>query len=150
TPPKRQLISDEKEANRLISQVRVRVEHAIGGVKVFHIARDAYRNRRANFVDMLFETAFRRDGPRIDAQVLISSVSAGRMGRALLAVALAHNMAIQALKHLKRERIAIFFLSRRKKRSFGVLASQPVHDRFDICSSLIRTCIHYPGSSDHM
>src|SRR5262249_25074243 len=113
TPPKRQLISDEKEANRLISQVRVRVEHAIGGVKVFHIARDGYRNRRANFVDMLFETAFRRDGPRIDAQVLISSVSAGRMGRALLAVALAHNMAIQALKHLKRERLAIFFLSRR-------------------------------------
>lgn len=56
-PPKRELTSAEKETNRLISRVRVRVEHAIGGAKVFHIARDVYRNRRTKYEDLLFETA---------------------------------------------------------------------------------------------
>ena len=56
-PPKRELTSDEKEANRRISRVRVRVEHAIGGAKVFHIARDVYRNHRVKYDDLLFETA---------------------------------------------------------------------------------------------
>jgi hypothetical protein len=56
-PPKGELTDDEKATNRRISRVRVRVEHAIGGAKVFRIARDVFRNRRENYVDVVFETA---------------------------------------------------------------------------------------------
>jgi hypothetical protein len=56
-PPKGELTADEKTVNRTISRVRVKVEHAIGGAKVFHIARDVYRNHRDNYEDLLFETA---------------------------------------------------------------------------------------------
>lgn len=56
-PPKGELTDDEKATNRRYSRVRVRVEHAIGGAKVFHIARDVFRNRRDNYVDVVFETA---------------------------------------------------------------------------------------------
>lgn len=56
-PPKGELTDDERATNRRYSRVRVRVEHAISGAKVFHIARDVFRNRRENYVDIVFETA---------------------------------------------------------------------------------------------
>lgn len=56
-PPKGALTADEQARNRTISQVRVRVEHAIGGVKVYRIAHDVFRNRREGYVDLSFETA---------------------------------------------------------------------------------------------
>jgi hypothetical protein len=56
-PPKGELTIAEKASNRAISRVRVRVEHSLGGAKVFHIARDVYRNHRTNYEDLLFETA---------------------------------------------------------------------------------------------
>jgi hypothetical protein len=46
----------EKEANRRVSKVRVRVEHSIAGVKVFRSVRDIYRNFKAGFEDTLIET----------------------------------------------------------------------------------------------
>ncbi len=52
-----ELTPQEKEANRRISRVRVRVEHSIAGVKVFRITRDVYRNLRTDFEDMVMETA---------------------------------------------------------------------------------------------
>ena len=40
---------EEKEANRRVSKVRVRVEHSIAGVKVFRSVRDIYRNFKTDF-----------------------------------------------------------------------------------------------------
>lgn len=51
------LTPEEKASNREISRKRVGVEHSIGGAKVFHIARDVFRNRRSDYVDLSFETA---------------------------------------------------------------------------------------------
>ena len=51
-----ELAPEEKEANRRISRVRVRVEHSIAGVKVFR-SRGIYRNFKAGFKDALNETA---------------------------------------------------------------------------------------------
>jgi hypothetical protein len=56
-PRKGELTAAEKATNQAISRIRVWVEHSIGGAKVFHIARDVFRNRRANYVDLSFETA---------------------------------------------------------------------------------------------
>jgi hypothetical protein len=56
-PPKGELTAKEKATNQAISRIRVRVEHSIGGAKVFHIARDVFRNRRVDYVDLSFETA---------------------------------------------------------------------------------------------
>jgi hypothetical protein len=56
-PPKGELTPEEKASNQAISRIRVRVEHSIGGAKVFHIAHDIFRNRRAEYVDLSFETA---------------------------------------------------------------------------------------------
>jgi hypothetical protein len=56
-PKDGELTPQEKEANRCISRVRVRVEHSIAGVKVFRIARNIHRNLKANFEDTLLETA---------------------------------------------------------------------------------------------
>ena len=47
----------EKEANRRVSKLRVRVEHSSAGVKVFRSIRDIYRNFKAGFEDTLIETA---------------------------------------------------------------------------------------------
>ena len=52
-----ELTPQEKEDNRRISRVRVRVEHSIAGVKVFRSVRDIYRNLKTGFEDSLIETA---------------------------------------------------------------------------------------------
>jgi hypothetical protein len=54
-PPKGELTPEEKATNQTISRHRVRIEHSIGGAKVFHIARDVFRNRRDEYVDLSFE-----------------------------------------------------------------------------------------------
>jgi DDE superfamily endonuclease/Helix-turn-helix of DDE superfamily endonuclease len=51
-----ELTSDEKAQNRLISSIRVRVEHAINGIKRYRIVKDQLRNWRANFRDQVMET----------------------------------------------------------------------------------------------
>src|SRR3954462_15303835 len=56
-PPKGELTPEEKASNQAISRKRVRIEHSIGGAKVFHIAHDVFRNRRDEYVDLSFETA---------------------------------------------------------------------------------------------
>jgi hypothetical protein len=50
------LTADEKAQNRLISRIRVRVEHAINGIKRYRIVKDQLRNWRANFRDQVMET----------------------------------------------------------------------------------------------
>lgn len=56
-PKGRQLNLAQKEHNKLVSKERVEVEHSIGGVKIFRIVRDIYRNHRQDFDDLIMETA---------------------------------------------------------------------------------------------
>jgi len=63
------LTTEEKAQNRAISRVRVRVEHAIGGAKVFHIVRDVYRNHKQHFEDLVMETACGLHNLRLDYPV---------------------------------------------------------------------------------
>ena len=61
-----ELTEEEKEQNRDISRVRIRVEHSIGGVKAFHIVRDVYRNHKQHFEDLIMETACGLHNLRLD------------------------------------------------------------------------------------
>ena len=56
-PRGQELTPEEKESNRVISRVRVQVEHSIGGVKVVRIVADPFRNIKEGFVDLGMETA---------------------------------------------------------------------------------------------
>jgi hypothetical protein len=52
-----ELSEEEKTRNREISRERIGVEHSIGGVKVFRIVRDVFRNRRLGCDDLVMEIA---------------------------------------------------------------------------------------------
>lgn len=49
--PEPQLTSEQTAANRAISQVRIFVENAIGGIKRYNILVHRFRNHRQNFED---------------------------------------------------------------------------------------------------
>ncbi len=49
--PNPQLTEEQKTENRTVSQIRVFVEHAIGGMRRFAILVQAFRNRKDKFVD---------------------------------------------------------------------------------------------------
>jgi len=51
-----QLTAEEKERNRDIARIRIRVEHAIGGVKRYRIVKDQLRNWKQDFRDQAMET----------------------------------------------------------------------------------------------
>jgi len=53
-PRGKELSPDEKEDNRLISQIRIRIEHAIGGVKRYRIVKDKIRNWKQGFRDNVY------------------------------------------------------------------------------------------------
>lgn len=55
-PRGKELTAEEKENNRLISCLRIRVEHAIGGVIRYRIVKDQLRIRKDNFRDQVMET----------------------------------------------------------------------------------------------
>ncbi len=55
-PRGRDLSPEQKESNRQISSLRIRVEHAIGGVKRYRIVKDQLRVRKDNFRDQVMET----------------------------------------------------------------------------------------------
>jgi len=48
-PRGKELTPEEKEDNRLISKIRIRIEHAIGGVKRYRIVKDKIRNWKQGF-----------------------------------------------------------------------------------------------------
>ena len=67
-PKGRELSVEEKAQNTAISQERIGVEHSIGGVKVYQITRDIFRNLKEDFDDLVMETTcglhnFRVDNP---------------------------------------------------------------------------------------
>jgi len=51
-----ELTDEEKAYNREISRIRIRVEHAIGGVKRYRIVKDPIRNWKPGFRDLVMET----------------------------------------------------------------------------------------------
>ena len=50
------ITEDEKEQNRTISKVRIRVEHAIGSVKRYRIVKDKLKNWKCGFRNLVMET----------------------------------------------------------------------------------------------
>lgn len=48
-PPRKSLPKAEKQANRALAQLRVKVEHGIRRLKRFRILSERYRNRRRRF-----------------------------------------------------------------------------------------------------
>jgi hypothetical protein len=61
-----ELTPHEKAHNAIISSERIGVEHSIGGVKVFCIVRDVFRNIKQGFADIVMETACGLHNLRID------------------------------------------------------------------------------------
>lgn len=68
-PKDRDLSLEEKAANRLISSQRIGIEHTLGGVKVFRIVHDVFRNLRAGYDDLVIEIACGLHNFRIDHPV---------------------------------------------------------------------------------
>ena len=54
-PKGKELTDEEKSNNRLISRVRVVVEHVISGVKRCHIVSDIFRNTKSGYDDLVLE-----------------------------------------------------------------------------------------------
>ena len=52
-PTGKALTSQQKETNRLISSVRVVVEHVISGIKRLHIVKEVFRNTKENYDDLV-------------------------------------------------------------------------------------------------
>lgn len=55
-PRGQELTPEDKENNTAISKVRIRIEHAIGGVKRYRIVKDKIRNWKQDFRDKVMET----------------------------------------------------------------------------------------------
>ena len=51
-PRKAELTDAEKQENQRISRVRVRIEHAIAGIKRARIVKDVLRNTKEGFSDL--------------------------------------------------------------------------------------------------
>jgi len=56
-PKGKELLEEQKETNRSISSVRVKVEHAIGCVKICRIFKDRFRCHKFGFDDLVMELA---------------------------------------------------------------------------------------------
>ena len=61
-----ELTAAEKAQNSTFSSERIGVEHSIGGVKVYRIAHDIFRNMRQGFDDLVMETACGLHNLRLD------------------------------------------------------------------------------------
>ena len=55
-PRSRDLTDQEKAKNREISSIRIRIEHAISGIKRYRIVKDKLRNYKKGFADLAMET----------------------------------------------------------------------------------------------
>lgn len=65
-PRRGELSPEEKAQNAAISSARIGIEHSIGGVKVYRIVRDIFRNFRQDFDDLVMETACGLHNLRVD------------------------------------------------------------------------------------
>jgi hypothetical protein len=60
------LTAKEKERNRKMSKIRVKVEHAISGVKRSRIVKDVLRNTKDDFSDLVMAIACCLHNLRVD------------------------------------------------------------------------------------
>ena len=56
-PIGKELTAEQKEENRLISKVRIIIEHVISGVKRCRITKDVFRNTKDQYDDLVMEIA---------------------------------------------------------------------------------------------
>jgi hypothetical protein len=56
-PRGKELTQEQKDKNKNICSFRVKVEHAIGRVKIFRIVKERYRCHKLFFEDLIFEVA---------------------------------------------------------------------------------------------
>jgi hypothetical protein len=56
-PPRGELTAAEKRTNRKLARIRVRVEHALAGVKRSRIVKDVFRNTKEGVSDSVMEAA---------------------------------------------------------------------------------------------
>jgi hypothetical protein len=56
-PGKKELTDQEKENNRRLSKVRVKVEHAVSGIKRSRTVKDILRNTKAGSSDLVMVLA---------------------------------------------------------------------------------------------
>ena len=56
-PRKQELTDTDKENNRKLSKVRVKVEHAISGIKRSRTVKDIFRNTKDGFSDLVMVIA---------------------------------------------------------------------------------------------
>ena len=52
-PKEKELTSIEKQENKRISRIRIKVEHAIGGMKKYRIVKERFRCHKFGFEDMV-------------------------------------------------------------------------------------------------
>ncbi len=50
--PNPQLTDEQKEHNKTVSKTRVRIEHAIGSMKIYNMMAHIYRNHKQEFEDV--------------------------------------------------------------------------------------------------
>lgn len=65
-PKGKALTAEQKQKNKELSKARIGVEHSIGGIKVFGIVREIYRNLCEGFDDLVMETACGLHNLRLD------------------------------------------------------------------------------------
>jgi len=65
-PKGKELTTEQKQNNQELSRERIGVEHSIGGIKVFRIVHDIFRNFREDFDDLVMETACGLHNWRLD------------------------------------------------------------------------------------
>ena len=65
-PKGKELTSEQKQNNKDLSRERIGVEHSIGGIKVFRIVHDTFRNFHEGFDDLVMETACGLHNWRLD------------------------------------------------------------------------------------
>jgi hypothetical protein len=65
-PKGKDLTPEQKQSNKELSKERIGVEHSIGGIKVFGIVHDIFRNFREGYADLVMETACGLHNWRLD------------------------------------------------------------------------------------
>lgn len=56
-PRGKELTPEQKEHNRLISRIRIVIEHIISGIKRCRIVKDIFRNTKEKYDDLVMEIA---------------------------------------------------------------------------------------------
>ena len=70
-PKGKELTIEQKQKNKELSAERIGVEHSIGGIKVFRIVHDTFRNLREGFDDLVMETACGLHNWRLDFRLTV-------------------------------------------------------------------------------